>query len=141
MAARLRDPTRVRPGPTSSGWSPRSVGYSRFMAAHMVPTRAGHDVLAGMLSLPASRSAAVPRTAVWDGEGCIGQWRRGKQVYTEEFQRFKGTLGMGVVVLRPADPESKGVVERHNGYLETKLSARPAASRAPKTSTTSWANG
>jgi hypothetical protein len=26
---------------------------------------------------------------------------------------------MGVVVLRPADPGSKGVVERHNGYLET----------------------
>lgn len=26
---------------------------------------------------------------------------------------------MQVVVLRPADPESKGIVERHNGYLET----------------------
>lgn len=26
---------------------------------------------------------------------------------------------MGVIVLRPRDPESKGVVERHNGYLET----------------------
>jgi len=26
---------------------------------------------------------------------------------------------MQILVLRPADPESKGIVERHNGYLET----------------------
>jgi hypothetical protein len=38
---------------------------------------------------------------------------------TEPFERFRGTLGMQVVVLRPADPESKGIVERHNGNLET----------------------
>jgi DNA replication protein DnaC len=45
--------------------------------------------------------------------------RGGKRILSEPFQRFRGTLGMGVVVLRPADPESKGIVERHNGYLET----------------------
>jgi len=62
-------------------------GYSRFMAAFMVPSRAGHDVLWGMLRC-LEQIGAVPRTIVWDGEGCIGQWRRGKEVYTEEFQRF-----------------------------------------------------
>jgi len=56
---------------------------------------------------------------VWDGEGCIGQWRRGKQVYTEEFQRFRGTLGMGARLCKPNDPEAKGMNERANGYYET----------------------
>jgi hypothetical protein len=60
-------------------------GFSRFMAAHMVPTRAGHDVLEGMLRC-FDQFGAVPRKVVWDGEGCIGQWRRGKQVFTEDFQ-------------------------------------------------------
>src|SRR5215203_821730 len=38
---------------------------------------------------------------------------------SEAFQRFRGTLGMGVVVCKPGDPEAKGLVERANGYLET----------------------
>jgi hypothetical protein len=42
-------------------------GYSRFMAAHMVPTRSGHDVLAGMLSC-LQQVGGIPRTAVWVGE-------------------------------------------------------------------------
>jgi len=32
---------------------------------------------------------------------------------------LKGTLGMGSIVLAKGHPERKGVVERHNGYLET----------------------
>lgn len=93
-------------------------GYSRFMASWMVPTRAAHDVLAGMLECLV-QIGGVPRTAVWDGEGCIGQWRRGKQCYTEEFQRFRGTLGMGARLCKPSDPEAKGMNERANGYYET----------------------
>lgn len=93
-------------------------GYSRFMAAHMVPTRAGHDVLAGMLAC-FSQVGAVPRTIVWDGEGCIGQWQKGRQVLTEEFQAFRGILGAGVRLCRPNDPEAKGANERANGYYET----------------------
>jgi transposase len=93
-------------------------GYSRFMAAWMVPTRAAHDVLAGMLECLV-QIGAVPRTAVWDGEGCIGQWRRGKECYTAEYQRFRGTLGMGARLCKPNDPEAKGMNERANGYYET----------------------
>ncbi len=38
-------------GQTDKLWVVTAVcGYSRFMGAHLVPTRAGHDVLAGMLS-------------------------------------------------------------------------------------------
>jgi hypothetical protein len=42
---------------------------------------------------------AVPRNAVWDQEGCIGQLRGGRQVLTTDFQSFRGTLGMGVVLV------------------------------------------
>jgi hypothetical protein len=56
---------------------------------------------------------------VWDQEGCIGAWRQGRQVLTAECQAFRGTLGMGVRLCGPADPEAKGLVERANGYLET----------------------
>jgi transposase len=100
-------------------WVVTSVsGYSRFMAAWMVPTRAGHDVLAGMLHC-FEQIGAIPRTAVWDGEGCIGQWRQGKQCLTEEYQRFRGTLGMGARLCKPNDPEAKGMNERAYGYYET----------------------
>ena len=93
-------------------------GFSRLIGARMVPTRAAHDVLGGMACV-LDQIGAVPRMAVWDQEGCIGQWRKGKQILTEPTLRFCGTLGMGMQLCAPADPESKGVVERANGYLET----------------------
>jgi hypothetical protein len=39
--------------------------------------------------------------------------------FTEEFGRFRGTLGIGAVLCQRADPETKGVIERTNGYFET----------------------
>ena len=104
---------------TDKLWAVTAVsGFSRFMAAWLVPSRAAHDVLGGMLRC-FEQMGAVPRKAVWDGEGCIGQWRRGKEVFTEDFQRFRGTLGMGARLCKPNDPEAKGVNERANGYYET----------------------
>jgi hypothetical protein len=94
------------------------AGFSRLTGAWMVPSRAAHDVLGGMLHV-LGQFGAVPRKAVWDQEGCIGQWRGGRQVLTREFQAFRGTLGMGVILCAPNDPEAKGVVERTNGYFET----------------------
>jgi transposase len=93
-------------------------GFSRFLGAWMIPTRAGHDVLGGMLQV-LGQFGAVPRNGVWDQEGCIGAWKQGRQVLTREFQAFRGTLGMGAILCGPADPEAKGIVERNNGYLET----------------------
>src|SRR3978361_2041147 len=49
----------------------------------------------------------------------MGGGRRGRPELTAECQAFRGTLGTRVVVCKPADPESKGLVERANGYLET----------------------
>jgi transposase len=93
-------------------------GFSRLIGALMVPSRAAHDVLAGMLHV-IEGFGAVPRKAVWDQEGCIGRIRQKKQILTAEFQSFRGVLGMGAVLVGPADPEAKGLVERANGYLET----------------------
>lgn len=93
-------------------------GYSRVMVGEMIPTREAHDILSGHLSC-LEKLGAVPRKGVYDNEGALVSRHGGKATLTEPFQRFRGTLGMEVVVLRPRDPESKGVVERHNGYLET----------------------
>lgn len=84
----------------------------------MVPTRAAHDVLGGMNQV-LIQFGAVSRTAVWDQEGCIGQWRRGREVLTDVALAFAGTLGMGFRLCDAADPEAKGLVERANGYFET----------------------
>jgi transposase len=106
-------------GQSAKLWTVVGVsGFSRLIGALMVPTRAAHDVLAGMLEVIGG-FGAVPRKAVWDQEGCIGRIRQKKQILTAEFQAFRGVLGMGAVLVGPNDPEAKGLVERANGYLET----------------------
>jgi transposase len=65
------------------------------------------------------RLAAVPRVLVWDGEGAIGRWRAGRVELTQECQAFRGTLAAKVIVLRPREPEHKGIIERAHDYLET----------------------
>lgn len=94
------------------------TGYSRVMVGKMIPTREAHDILSGNLAC-LEALGAVPKKGVYDNEGALVSRRGGKATLSEPFQRFRGTLGMQIVVLRPADPESKGIVERHNGYLET----------------------
>jgi transposase len=93
------------------------TGYSRWLSATLIPSRAAPDLFAGWWQL-IERLGAVPRTLVWDGEGAIGRWRCGKSELTGECQAFRGTLGAKVVVLRPAEPEHKGIIERAHHYLE-----------------------
>src|SRR4051794_23980876 len=66
-----------------------------------------------------SRLGRVPRALVWDNESAVGSWRAGKPKLTDDFEAFRGTLGIRVIQCRPRDPEAKGLVERANGYLET----------------------
>jgi transposase len=94
------------------------AGYSRWMVGRMIPSRESHDLLLGHLACLVDLGR-VPRAGVYDNEGAIGRWRQGVPQLTPAFQAFRGTLGMGVVLLKPADPEAKGLVERANGYLET----------------------
>jgi transposase len=94
------------------------AGYSRVTAGVMIPSRQGPDLLAGHWEL-LSRMGAAPRTLVWDNESAVGRWRAGRPELTEAMNAFRGTLGIQVMLCRPADPEAKGLVERANGYLET----------------------
>jgi len=92
--------------------------YSRWILARMIGSKESADVLGGHLQL-VTELGAVPRMGVYDGEPAISV-RRGRQlIYTRDYLRLKGTLGMGSIVLAKGHPERKGVVERANGYLET----------------------
>lgn len=93
-------------------------GYSRVMAAVMIPSRKAPDLIAGHWAL-LQQLGAVPRQLVWDNEGAVGSWRGGKPKLAEEFEAFRGFLGIGVHQCKPNDPEAKGLVERGNRYYET----------------------
>jgi len=93
-------------------------GYSRWLSAVMIPSRQSPDLLVGHWTL-ISGWGRTPKALVWDNESAVGQWRGGRPQLTEAMNAFRGTLGIKVIQCRPADPESKGLVERANGYLET----------------------
>ena len=57
----------------------------------------------------------VPRRLIWDNESGIGRGRR----HAEGVGAFAGTLATTLQRLKPYDPESKGIVERRNGFFET----------------------
>ena len=94
------------------------AGYSRWISAVMIPSRQIPDLLLGHWAI-ISALGVTPRMLVWDNESGIGQWRGGKPQLTAAVNAFRGTLGITVRQCRPNDPESKGLVERANGYLET----------------------
>ncbi|WP_274919502.1 IS21 family transposase [Streptomyces sp. WZ-12] len=88
-------------------------GYSRVIAARMLPSRRTGDLIHGHWHL-LSQWQAVPKTLVWDNEAGVGRGRP-----TSEFAAFAGLLATKIYLCRPRDPEAKGLVERANGYLET----------------------
>lgn len=91
------------------------ASHSRFITGAMLPSRHTADLLAGMWLLLSGQLGAVPRRLVWDNEAGIG---RGGHL-ADGVAAFTGALSARIVQLRPYDPESKGIVERANGYLET----------------------
>jgi transposase len=93
-------------------------GYSRWITARMLPSREAHDILLGHLACLLDLGG-VPRAGVYDNEAALVSRHGGKATLTPPFQRFRGTLGMNVIVCKPGDPEAKGLVERANQYLET----------------------
>jgi transposase len=93
------------------------TGYSRWLSALLVPSRGAEDLFAGWWRL-IHALGAVPRTLVWDGEGAVGRWRAGRSELTGDCQAFRGVLGAKVLVLAPAEPEHKGIIERAHDWLE-----------------------
>jgi len=90
------------------------ASFSRFITARMLPSRTTTDLLAGTWGL-LQDVGGVPRRLLWDNEAGIG--RRNKLTKPAAF--FAGSLATRFVQLKPRDPESKGIVERANRYLET----------------------
>jgi transposase len=93
------------------------TGYSRWLSGVLIPSRRAEDLFAGWWQHLAGLGA-VPRAMVWDGESAVGRWRGGRSELTRDCQAFRGTLGAKVIICRPADPETKGLVERAHDYLE-----------------------
>ncbi|WP_395311938.1 IS21 family transposase [Mycobacterium sp. AMU20-3851] len=91
------------------------AAFSRFVAAVMLPSRQTMDLVAGMWQLLSQNFTTVPHELWWDNEAGIG--RRGR--LSEPVTALVGTLGSRLVQMKPNDPESKGMVERVNRYLET----------------------
>ena len=114
------------PAPVPLGWgqidSPPVLvmvsGYSRWWAAKMIPTRTAEDLVLGQWAV-LCQLGAVPKELVWDNESGVGHYGGASPKLTREFTVLRGLLGTRFTVLRPRDPESKGMVERHNGFLET----------------------
>ncbi len=91
-----------------------TAAHSRFVTGRMIPTRKTEDLLLGSWQL-IQQLGRVPRRLIWDNEPGIGRGQR----RAEGVASFMGTLATKLVLLRPRDPESKGVVERRNGWFET----------------------
>ena len=91
-----------------------TAAHSRFMVGRMIPTRHTQDLLLGMWVL-LQLLGRVPRRLIWDNESGIGRGKR----HAEGVGAFTGTLATTLQRLKPYDPESKGVVERRNGFFET----------------------
>lgn len=91
-----------------------TAAHSRFMVGQMIPTRHTQDLLLGMWLL-LQMLGRVPRRLIWDNESGIGRGKR----HAEGVGAFTGTLATTLQRLKPYDPESKGVVERCNGFFET----------------------
>src|SRR3954452_1882166 len=91
-----------------------TAAHSRFILGRMIPTRHTADLLLGMWML-LQVLGRIPRRLIWDNESGIGRGKR----HAEGGGAFTGTLATTLQRLKPYDPESKGVVERRNGFFET----------------------
>lgn len=91
-----------------------TAAHSRFTLGRMIPTRKTEDLLLGHWEL-LQQLGRVPRRLIWDNEPGMGR----RTVHADGVHAFMGTLATRLVLLKPRDPESKGIVERRNGFFET----------------------
>jgi transposase len=91
------------------------LAYSRAGAGALVFSKEAPDLLYG-IGRVLTRLGGLPGTLVWDREGAL---HAGGGRPTEPLAAFCGELGIGWRFLEAKDPQSKGVVERLQGYAET----------------------
>ena len=91
----------------------------------MIPSREAHDILWGHLAC-LLELGAVPRKGVYDNEAALVPRHGGERILTEPFQRFRGTLGMGVIVLQARRSRSQGSGRAGQPVSRDQLSSGPA---------------
>jgi transposase len=91
------------------------LGYSRVGAGALVFSKEAPDVLWGITRCLWS-FGALPQVLVWDREGSL---HAGGGRPTDIYAAFCGQLKLDWFFCERADPQTKGVVERLQGYLET----------------------
>ena len=89
--------------------------WSRLIAGTLVFSKEAPDILAG-LARSLGRVGVLPEKLVWDREGAI---HAGGGRPTDAFAGFCGQLGVGWVILDPADPQAKGILERSHLFMRT----------------------
>jgi transposase len=89
--------------------------YSRAGVGTLVFSKEGPDLLYGIGEC-LLKLGGLPETLVWDREGAL---HAGGGRPTDIYAAFCGQVGVGWRFLEPKDPQSKGVVERLQGYAET----------------------
>jgi transposase len=95
-----------------------TAGYSRFLAATMIPTRTAEDLVLGQWAV-IGQLGAVPKLLVWDNEAGVGRYGGASPKLTPQFTVLRGMLGTRFYLCKPNDPETKGLTERNNGFFET----------------------
>ena len=114
LRAARADPGRPRPDPPGLGRD-RRARLLAGVAGALVFSKQAPDLLFGM-GRCLGRLGALPEKLVWDREGAI---HAGGGRPTEEFAAFCGQLAVGWLILEPADPESKGALERSHRFMRT----------------------
>jgi hypothetical protein len=89
--------------------------WSRLVAGALIFSKEAPDILSG-LKRCLVRIGMLPEKLVWDREGAI---HAGGGRPTDAFVAFCGQLGVGWVILEPADPQAKGILERSHRFLRT----------------------
>jgi transposase len=89
--------------------------YSRAGAGSLVFSKEAPELLYG-IGVCLAKLGGLPQALVWDREGAL---HAGGGRPTDVFASFCGQLGVGWRFLEARDPQSKGVVERLQGYAET----------------------
>ena len=94
-------------------------GYSRVIAAVMLPSRQAPDLICRALAAAAAARGGAASAGV--GQRGRGRVMAGRPAEADRrsSRRSAALLGIRVIQCRPRDPEAKGLVERANGYLET----------------------
>ncbi len=121
-------PARIPVGPDRRMSLPVLVlvcGYSRWLLARMLPSRAAGDLFAGMWAL-LSLLGATPKTLVWDNEGAIGAWKGGRPQLTQDAEAFRGTLGARILQSHDFNAQLEDWLQRANHRHHRRLDCRPA---------------